>query len=47
MASWNPAASVKVLKEGTDGSAHPVWVMPIFSGVTSCFDRLLNHFSGY
>ena len=35
---------VKVMKEGSDSSAPPVWVMPVFSGVTACFDSMLNSY---
>ena len=47
MASWNPSSSVKLLKQGSDASARPVWVMPVFSGITSCFDRMFNSYDGF
>ena len=30
--SWNPAQSVRLLKQGSDSSLPPVWIMPVFSG---------------
>ena len=44
--SWSPASCVKLMKRGSS-SDRPVWVMPVFSGVTACFDSLLNSFTGY
>ena len=41
------SAMVKLLKQGADASAPPVWVMPVFGGTTACFDRMLNSYSGY
>ncbi len=47
MSAWSPEASVRLLKTGSDGSAKPVWVCPVFSGVTACFDSMLASYSGY
>ena len=44
MSGWTPSSMVKVMKEGSDSSAPPVWVMPVFSGVTACFDSMLNSY---
>ena len=44
---WSASACVKVIKNGSDSSAKPVWVMPLFGGTTSCFDELFNSFDGY
>ena len=44
MSEWTPSSMVKVMKEGSDSSAPPVWVMPVFSGVTACFDSMLNSY---
>ena len=45
--SWKPEQSVKLLKTGSDTKAPPVWVLPVNSGVCTCFDSLLNSASGY
>ena len=42
-----PSAMVKLLKQGSDSSKPPVWVMPLFGGTTACFDRMFNSYSGY
>ena len=39
---WKPEASVQLLKQGTDASARPVWIMPVMSGTAACFDPLLK-----
>ena len=49
MSTWQPAPCVRVLKTGSEAGpgALPVFVFPVFSGTTSCFDNLLNSFDSY
>ena len=47
MSKWSSSSCVKIIKNGSDSSAKPVWVMPLFGGTTSCFDELFNSFDGY
>ena len=46
MSAWQPSSCVRVLKSGSDATLPPVWVFPVFSGTTSCFDKLLAAFDG-
>ena len=45
--AWNPSSCVKLIKQGSDSAAKPVWVMPVMGGTTACFDELFNSFDGY
>ena len=45
--SWQPSSSVRLLKQGSDPEASPIWIFPVFSGTTACFDSMLNSLEGY
>ena len=38
---------IKLLKQGSDVKAPPVFILPVVSGTTGCWDEMLNSFTGY
>ena len=45
--SWSPSQSARLLKQGSDSSLSPVFIVPVFSGLTACFDSLLKSLDKY
>jgi len=38
---------IKLLKQGSDAKAPNVFILPVVSGTTGCWDEMLNSFTGY
>lgn len=43
---WTPAHSVKVMREGSDVDARPVFIVGAVGGTPSCWDEMLKGFEG-